>query len=98
VQATVEFGSQATDRPQSAALRRIDLSGIVGTAVEWYDFFTYATATALVFNRLFCPSDATSRSTIAAFATYAVGFFARPVGAAIFGHCGERIGRTSVTR
>jgi hypothetical protein len=66
------------------------------TAVEWYDFFIYATATALVFNKLFFPTSVASLSSIAAFATYAVGFFARPVGAAIFGHYGDRIGRKAM--
>jgi MHS family shikimate/dehydroshikimate transporter-like MFS transporter len=77
-------------------LRRVVLSSIVGTAVEWYDFFIYATATALVFNKLFFPSSVASVSTIVSFATYAVGFFARPVGAAIFGHFGDRNGRKAM--
>ena len=94
--ATAELGSQAIGHPPSISLRRIVLSSIIGTAVEWYDFFIYATATALVFNKLFFPTSVASLSSIAAFATYAVGFFARPVGAAIFGHYVDRIGRKAM--
>jgi MHS family shikimate/dehydroshikimate transporter-like MFS transporter len=96
VEAIAEYGSQAISGPPSISLRRIVLSSIIGTAVEWYDFFIYATATALVFNKLFFPVSVASLSSIAAFATYAVGFFARPVGAAIFGHYGDRIGRKAM--
>jgi len=96
VEAIAELGSQAIGSPPSISLRRIVLSSIIGTAVEWYDFFIYATATALVFNKLFFPASVASLSSIAAFATYAVGFFARPVGAAIFGHYGDRIGRKAM--
>jgi hypothetical protein len=90
------FGSQATSRLPDTALRRIVLSSIIGTAVEWYDFAIFATATALVFNKLFFPTGVASLSTIVAFATYGVGFFARPVGAAIFGHYGDKIGRKAM--
>ena len=86
----------ATEPADAPSLRRIVLSSIIGTTVEWYDFMIYATATALVFNRLFFPTGASSTSTIVAFGTYAVGFFARPVGAAIFGHFGDRIGRKAM--
>jgi MHS family shikimate/dehydroshikimate transporter-like MFS transporter len=96
VEAIAELGSQAIGSPPSISLRRIVLSSIIGTAVEWYDFFIYATATALLFNKLFFPASVASLSSIAAFATYAVGFFARPVGAAIFGHYGDRIGRKAM--
>jgi MHS family shikimate/dehydroshikimate transporter-like MFS transporter len=96
VEVAAEFGSQAITQQPSATLRRIVLSSIIGTAVEWYDFMIYATATALVFNRLFFPTSAASLSTIVAFGTYAVGFFARPVGAAIFGHYGDKIGRKAM--
>ena len=92
---TAAFGSPAIEEP-SVSLRRIVLSSIIGTAVEWYDFMIYATATALVFNKLFFPASAASLSTIVAFGTYAVGFFARPVGAAIFGHYGDKIGRKAM--
>jgi MFS transporter, MHS family, shikimate and dehydroshikimate transport protein len=78
---------------QTTELKRIVLSSIIGTAVEWYDFLIYATATALVFNKLFFPSSDPALSTIASFSTLAVGYFARPLGAAIFGHYGDRVGR-----
>lgn len=82
--------------PDAATMRRIIWSSVIGTAVEWYDFLIYAAATALVFNRLFFPAGEPSLATIAAFGTYAVGFFARPVGAAIFGHFGDRVGRKTM--
>jgi MFS family permease len=69
------------------------ISSAVGTSIEWYDFFLYGTAAALVFPKLFFPETSDYAGTLAAFATYAVGFAARPVGAAIFGHFGDRIGR-----
>jgi MFS family permease len=69
------------------------ISSAVGTSIEWYDFFLYGTAAALVFPKLFFPESSDQAGTLAAFATYAVGFAARPVGAAIFGHFGDRIGR-----
>ena len=78
------------------AMWKITLSSIVGTAVEWYDFMIYATATGLVFNKLFFPAGDMAVSTIVAFATYAIGFLARPVGAAIFGHYGDKLGRKAM--
>ena len=69
---------------------------MVGTAIEWYDFFLYGTAAALVFNRLFFPTLDPLSGTMAAFASYAVGFFARPLGGIVFGHFGDRIGRKSM--
>jgi metabolite-proton symporter len=72
---------------------RVVGASIIGTTVEWYDFFLYGSAAALVFNKLFFPEQDAFVGTLAAFATYAVGFFARPVGALVFGHFGDRIGR-----
>ncbi len=69
------------------------IAGTVGTSIEWYDFFLYGTAAALVFPKLFFPGSSPYIGALASFATYAVGFAARPVGAAIFGHYGDRIGR-----
>ncbi len=69
---------------------------MLGTAIEWYDFFLYGTAAALVFNRLFFPTLDPLSGTMAAFASYAVGFFARPIGGIIFGHFGDKIGRKSM--
>jgi len=76
-------------------LRRAVLASTVGTAIEWYDFFLYSIVTGLVFARLFFPRSDPLVGTLEAFAVYAVGFVARPVGAAIFGHYGDRIGRKS---
>src|SRR5262249_11476766 len=64
--------------------------------IEWYDFFLYGTAAALVFNRLFFPALDPLAATMASFATYAVGFFARPLGGVVFGHYGDKIGRKSM--
>jgi metabolite-proton symporter len=68
-------------------------SSAIGTSIEWYDFFLYGTTAALVFPHLFFPKSSTYAGTLAAFATYAVGFAARPIGAMIFGHFGDRLGR-----
>jgi metabolite-proton symporter len=76
-------------------LRRAVIASTVGTAIEWYDFFLYSTVTGLVFAKLFFPHSDPWVGTLEAFAIYAVGFIARPVGAAIFGHYGDRIGRKS---
>jgi MHS family shikimate/dehydroshikimate transporter-like MFS transporter len=77
----------------SAELRRVVLASFIGTTIEWYDFFLYGTAAALVFNRLFFPTLDPLAGTLSAYATYAVGFVARPLGGAIFGHYGDRVGR-----
>ena len=76
-------------------IKRVVVSSVIGTAVEWYDFLIYGTATALVFNKLFFPLSDPALSTIAAFGTYAVGFVARPFGGILFGHYGDRFGRKS---
>ncbi|OZI74336.1 MFS transporter [Bordetella genomosp. 12] len=72
---------------------RASTAAFVGTMIEWYDFYIYATAAALVFGKLFFPSVDGFYGTLAAFGTFAVGFFARPLGGAVFGHIGDRIGR-----
>ena len=74
-------------------LRRAVLASTIGTAIEWYDFFLYSTVTGLVFAPLFFPHADRLTGTLEAFAVYAVGFAARPIGAAIFGHYGDRLGR-----
>jgi MHS family shikimate/dehydroshikimate transporter-like MFS transporter len=81
---------------RASGIKRVVASSVIGTAVEWYDFLIYATASALVFNKLFFPSVSPAIGTIAAFGTYAVGYFARPLGAAIFGHYGDRLGRKAM--
>lgn len=74
----------------------IAFAGTFGTIIEWYDFLIYGTAAALVFNKLFFPTVDPLTGTLASLATYAVGFVARPVGGALFGHFGDRIGRKSM--
>jgi len=87
--------TQAPTAPSSppATIRRVALSGMIGTAAEWYDYFAYGTAAALVFNQLFFPNEDPAIGTLLGFATFAVTFFMRPVGALVFGHFGDRIGR-----
>jgi metabolite-proton symporter len=72
------------------------IASMVGTTIEWYDFFLYGTAAALIFNKLFFPAFDPLTGTLAAFGTYAVGFLARPAGAVVFGHYGDRVGRKSM--
>ncbi|MGA3137820.1 MAG: MFS transporter [Xanthobacteraceae bacterium] len=85
--------SGLTDTEHSAQLRKAVIASTIGTAIEWYDFFLYGTAAGLVFGKLFFPNQDPLSATLLAFGTYFVGFIARPVGAAIFGHYGDRIGR-----
>ena len=85
----------AAARPASS-VRRIIVASLIGTSLEWYDFFIYGTAAALVFNELFFPSFEPLVGTLLAFATYAVGFIARPLGGVVFGHYGDRVGRKNV--
>lgn len=77
-------------------LKRARLSSFIGTVIEWYDFFIYGTAAALVFGKLFFPQSNTLAGTMAAFGTFAVGFIARPFGGIVFGHYGDRLGRRAV--
>jgi MFS family permease len=79
--------------PAPASHRTILVASLVGTTVEWYDFFLYATAASLVFPRLYFPAHDEVVGTLLAFATFAVGFVARPVGGVLFGHVGDRLGR-----
>ncbi|MDX2649900.1 MFS transporter [Streptomyces sp. PA03-1a] len=86
----------ATPAPAPTApgsLRRIVAASLIGTTIEWYDFFLYGSAAALVFNKLFFPNEEPLVGTLLSFLTYAVGFAARPVGALVFGHFGDRLGR-----
>jgi MHS family shikimate/dehydroshikimate transporter-like MFS transporter len=77
-------------------IRPVVTSSVVGTVIEWYDFFIYGTAAALVFGPLFFPGASPLAGTLAAFATYAVGFAVRPFGGAIFGHFGDKLGRKTI--
>jgi len=82
-----------SDQEHSRQLRRAVIASTVGTAIEWYDFFLYGAVTAIVFAKLYFPNEDPISGTLSSFGIYAVGFIARPVGAAIFGHYGDRIGR-----
>src|SRR5271168_2389969 len=82
-----------TDAEHSRQLRRAVIAATVGTTIEWYDFFLYGTAAGLVFGKLYFPNQDALSATLLAFGTYFIGFVGRPIGAAIFGHYGDRIGR-----
>ena len=90
VMATTESAAPAS------SVRPVMLASFVGTAIEWYDFFLYGTAAALVFSRLFFPNVDPLVGTLSSFATFAVGFGARPLGGIVFGHFGDRLGRKSM--
>jgi metabolite-proton symporter len=81
---------------QASSVRRVIVASLVGTSLEWYDFFIYGTAAALVFNQIFFPSFDPLVGTLLAFTTYAVGFVARPLGGVVFGHYGDKLGRKNV--
>ncbi|BBE21888.1 hypothetical protein MN0502_07710 [Arthrobacter sp. MN05-02] len=92
--------SEATPAPppeipkvSGADAGRIARAAFVGTALEWYDYFLFGTAAAIVFNRLFFTTLDPTAATLAAFATFGVGFAARPLGAILFGFIGDRVGR-----
>ena len=85
--------SGLSDSEHGAQLRKAVIAATVGTTIEWYDFFIYGTAAGLVFPKLFFPNSDPLVGTLLAFSTYFVGFVGRPIGAAIFGHYGDRIGR-----
>ncbi len=81
------------DEAERTPLKRVVMASLVGTTIEWYDFFLYNYAAEIIFNRLFFPEFDPLTGTLLAFATYALGFGARPVGGVVFGHFGDRIGR-----
>ncbi|MFJ1730137.1 MFS transporter [Streptomyces sp. NPDC088254] len=87
------MASGTTAPPPPASLPRIVAASLIGTTIEWYDFFLYGSAAALVFNKLFFPDSDPLVGTLLSFLTYAVGFAARPLGALVFGHFGDRLGR-----
>jgi len=82
--------------PSNASIRRVAFASLIGTTIEWYDFFLYGTASALIFGKLFFPNYDPLTGTLASFGTYAVGFAARPIGGIVCGHFGDRIGRKSM--
>lgn len=89
----IQTQTAATPENPTAVIRRVATASAVGTAAEYYDFFAYGTAAVLFFGHLFFPSTDPLISTLAAFATYAVGFLARPLGGMVFGHMGDKVGR-----
>lgn len=84
-----------TTQGEAPSSRRVLMASLVGTAVEFYDFYIYATAAALVFGPLFFPSESASAQLFAAYASFGLAFIARPLGASVFGHFGDRVGRKS---
>ncbi|WP_234343081.1 MFS transporter [Streptomyces fulvoviolaceus] len=90
------MGAPPTPASDVSARRRVAIATIVGSALEWYDFYLYAAMAALVFGDLFFPAADSTSGTLAAFATFAVGFVARPVGGILFGHLADRVGRRKV--
>jgi MFS family permease len=90
---TVTTMAPLSDAQHSAELRKAVIAATIGTTIEWYDFFIYGTAAGLVFGKLYFPNEDPLTATLAAFGTYFIGFVGRPIGAAIFGHYGDRIGR-----
>jgi MFS family permease len=89
---TATYGTLSTS-DHSTQLRKAVIASTIGTAIEWYDFFIYNTAAGLIFGKLYFPNQDPLTATLAAFGTYFIGFVGRPIGAAIFGHYGDRIGR-----
>ena len=81
---------------EGTSITKIAVASAIGCAIEWYDFFLYGVVSAIVFNKLFFPADDPTVSTMLTWTTYAVGFVARPVGAIVFGHFGDRIGRKTI--
>src|SRR5438132_2836649 len=87
-----ERHAAVAERPVNTA-GQVLFASMVGTTVEFFDFYIYATAAVLVFPRLFFPASDPTSSTLASLATFGIAFFARPIGSALFGHFGDRIGR-----
>jgi MHS family shikimate/dehydroshikimate transporter-like MFS transporter len=85
-----------TTATKGSSIKLVAFASLIGTTVEWFDFFLYGTAAALVFNRLFFPTFDAHLGTLAAFGTYSVGFFARPIGGIVIGHYGDKAGRKSM--
>jgi len=99
MQSNIENAATTTvvidEPPSSSMLRKVAIASCIGSTVEWYDFFIYATASALVFNKLFFPQLSPLIGSLVALGTYAAGFVARPIGGLVFGIIGDRQGRKS---
>jgi metabolite-proton symporter len=97
VSTNISTGAGGTEQRASRAdVTKVVVASLIGTTIEWYDFFLYGTAAALVFNKLFFPGSDPLVGTMLAFTTYALGFLARPIGGVVFGHFGDKIGRKSM--
>ena len=93
---TQASGSEPTEAQRNSEATKVALASLVGSTIEWYDFFLYGTASALVFRDLFFPQFSTLVGTLLAFSTMAVGYIARPLGAIIMGHFGDKLGRKAM--
>src|SRR5262245_34483268 len=91
---SMSIGMDTHAKPNSHVT--VATASLIGTAIEWYDFFLYGTAAALIFNKLFFPTFDAMVGTLLAFATYALGFVARPLGGLVFGHYGDKVGRKTM--
>lgn len=89
-------GTNGQDGAPVSSIRQVSVASLVGTALEWYDYFLFGTAAALIFNGLFFPEQDPLTGTLLAFATFGVGFGARPIGGLVFGHYGDKIGRKTM--
>jgi MFS transporter, MHS family, shikimate and dehydroshikimate transport protein len=96
IMAVQTLWSGETSPGRASSMSQIVAASVIGTMIEWYDFLIYGTAAALIFNKLFFPSFDPFAGTLAAFGSYAVGFVTRPLGGAIFGHFGDKIGRKTM--
>src|SRR5438874_13583778 len=85
-----------SDLASRSEIVKVAAASLIGTSIEWYDLFLYGTAAALVFNKLFFPTLAPLAGTMAAFATYAAGLAARPIGGIVFGHYGDKLRRKAM--
>src|SRR5215510_7320197 len=89
----LDTSHRSSDGPLLRSSRKVAFASLIGTTIEWYDFFIFGTAAALIFNKVFFPSFDPVTGTLAAFASFSVGFIARPFGGAVFAHYGDKIGR-----
>ena len=87
---------KAVNNKEKDSLKRVVTSSLIGSTIEWYDFFLYGVVAGLVFNKLYFPAEDPFISTMLAYATFAIGFVARPLGGIIFGHFGDKVGRKSI--
>src|SRR5262245_45307258 len=83
-------------KPAHSSIRLVGIASLIGTTIEWYDFFLYGTAAALALNKIFFPTFDSFAGTLLSLTTYSIAFFARPLGGIIIGHYGDRIGRKSM--